>query len=153
MHENDEGASCSVVSVHGSERRPHTPCADRPKRQAASKTHASHTGVRTTLGVVEDEPTTPARLLQALLLAWIASVFVPIRAAQVRAEGEPSGSAAATKPAEPGDSAATERASSPTNNLMKIIDDAGPLMYAILLCSFLLVAGTFGRTVSLRRGR
>ena len=95
-----------------------------------------------------------ALLLRVLLLALIASVFVPIRAAQVRAEGEPSGSAAATKPAEPGDSAATqERAFIPTNDLMKIIDDAGPLMYAILLCSFLLVAVTLERTVSLRRSR
>ena len=56
--------------------------------------------------------------------------------------------------AEPADSAAAEpRAFIPTSDLKKIIDDAGPLMYAILLCSFLLVAFTLERTVSLRRSR
>ena len=94
-------------------------------------------------------------LLRALLLALIACVFFAIRAAQVRAEGEPSDPAAvAVKPAEPADSAATEpRAFIPTTDLQKIIHDAGPLMYAILLCSFLLVAFTLERTVSLRRSR
>ena len=93
-------------------------------------------------------------LLRALLLALIACVFFVIRAAQVHAEGEPSDAAVAAKPAEPADSAATEqRAFIPTTDLKKIIDDAGPLMYAILLCSFLLVAFTLERTVSLRRSR
>jgi biopolymer transport protein ExbB len=41
----------------------------------------------------------------------------------------------------------------PTTDPRKIIHDAGPLMYAILLCSFLLVAFTLERAVSLRRGR
>ena len=45
------------------------------------------------------------------------------------------------------------RAFIPTTDLQKIIHDAGPLMYAILLCSFLLVAFTLERTVSLRRSR
>ncbi len=41
----------------------------------------------------------------------------------------------------------------PTTNLPRIVEDAGPLMYAILFCSFLLVAFVLERTVSLRRRR
>ncbi|MBN1394149.1 MAG: MotA/TolQ/ExbB proton channel family protein [Pirellulales bacterium] len=41
----------------------------------------------------------------------------------------------------------------PVTNLRRIIRDAGPLMYAIVVCSFLLVAFTLERTVSLRRRR
>jgi len=41
----------------------------------------------------------------------------------------------------------------PTTNIKQIIKDAGPLMYAILLCSFLLVAFVLERSVSLRRSR
>lgn len=41
----------------------------------------------------------------------------------------------------------------PTADPRKIISDAGPLMYAILLCSVLLVAFTLERCVSLRGGR
>jgi biopolymer transport protein ExbB len=41
----------------------------------------------------------------------------------------------------------------PTADPRKIIRDAGPLMYAILLCSFLLVGFTLERCVSLRHGR
>ncbi len=41
----------------------------------------------------------------------------------------------------------------PTTDLRNILDDAGPLMYAILLCSILLVAFFLERCVSLRRSR
>jgi len=41
----------------------------------------------------------------------------------------------------------------PTTSLRGIFRDAGPLMYAIGFCSFLLVAFTLERTVSLRRRR
>jgi biopolymer transport protein ExbB len=95
-------------------------------------------------------------LLRALLLALIACGFCAAGVAQVRADSGPSGAAAAVpvKSAEPVDSAAEEpRAYIPTTDLQKIIHDAGPLMYAILLCSFLLVAFTLERTVSLRRSR
>jgi biopolymer transport protein ExbB len=40
-----------------------------------------------------------------------------------------------------------------TTDVRKIVRDAGPLMYAILFCSFLLVACLLERTVSLRRRR
>ena len=41
----------------------------------------------------------------------------------------------------------------PTTDVWRIVHDAGPLMYAILLCSFLLMAFFLERCVSLRRGR
>ena len=54
----------------------------------------------------------------------------------------------------PADSSAeAQRSFIPTNDLWRIIHDAGPLMYAILLCSFLLVAVFLERCVSLRRSR
>jgi biopolymer transport protein ExbB len=51
------------------------------------------------------------------------------------------------------DAAAEPSISIPTNDPRQIIKDAGPLMYAILLCSFLLVAFFLERTLSLRRSR
>jgi biopolymer transport protein ExbB len=91
-------------------------------------------------------------LLRAVLLALIACAFCAVRMAQVRAQDDSPGSApVAVKPA---DSVPVEpRAYIPTTDLQKIIHDAGPLMYAILLCSFLLVAFVLERTVSLRRSR
>lgn len=41
----------------------------------------------------------------------------------------------------------------PTNDAKRILADAGPLMYAIVFCSFLLVAFCLERSVSLRRRR
>ena len=41
----------------------------------------------------------------------------------------------------------------PTNDLRRILQDAGPIMYAIVFCSFLLVAVVLERAVSLRAGR
>ncbi|MEN6448867.1 MAG: MotA/TolQ/ExbB proton channel family protein [Thermoguttaceae bacterium] len=48
---------------------------------------------------------------------------------------------------------AHQRAFIPTTSIGRIVDDAGPLMYAILLCSFLLVAFLLDRCVNLRRRR
>ena len=48
---------------------------------------------------------------------------------------------------------AVEQAPIPTKNLWSIIGDGGPLMIPIAICSFLLLAFVFERTVSLRRGR
>ena len=91
-------------------------------------------------------------LLRALLLALIACVFFAVRAARIRAADAPADpSPVAAKAARPSDSAAEPRIS--TTDLKKIVNDAGPLMYAILLCSFLLVAFLLERTVSLRRSR
>lgn len=41
----------------------------------------------------------------------------------------------------------------PTSDLVRIVEDAGPLMVAILFCSFLLVTFILERFISLRRGR
>jgi biopolymer transport protein ExbB len=46
-----------------------------------------------------------------------------------------------------------ERPGIDTTNPVRIIEQAGPLMYAIIFCSFLLVAFTLERAVSLRRAR
>jgi biopolymer transport protein ExbB len=81
-------------------------------------------------------------LLRLALLALIAAVFMAVRAAQARADESQSVPAAM-------DAASAIS----TTDLGKIVHDAGPLMYAILLCSFLLVAFLLERTVSLRRRR
>jgi len=54
--------------------------------------------------------------------------------------------------ASPAETAATPEAI-PTRDLWRIIQDAGPLMIPIVLCSFLLVTFVLERAISLRRGR
>ena len=65
--------------------------------------------------------------------------------------GAANDTAATTSPA--GTDTAVEESFIPTTSLRGIVRDAGPLMYAILFCSFLLVTFTLERTVSLRRRR
>jgi biopolymer transport protein ExbB len=48
---------------------------------------------------------------------------------------------------------AAESASIPTHSLRRILNDGGPLMYAIVLCSFLVVTFMLERSVNLRRSR
>lgn len=89
---------------------------------------------------------------RVLLLALIACLFFAVRASQIRAQGE-SGIANVT-PSETADSATDKpQVHISTTDLSKVIEDAGPLMYAILFCSFLLVAFVLERTASLRRSR
>lgn len=88
---------------------------------------------------------------RALLLALIACVFCIIQASRIRAEGDPS--AVNITPAENVAAADELGVHISTTDLPKIIEDAGPLMYAILFCSFLLVAFVLERAVSLRRSR
>ncbi len=80
-------------------------------------------------------------LAWTLLLAMTACLYCTIAAAT-----EPAEATSAASTAEP-------RALIPTTDLRNIVDDAGPLMYAILLCSFLLVGFTLERCVCLRRSR
>jgi biopolymer transport protein ExbB len=93
-------------------------------------------------------------LFRLALLAIIACVFFGVRAAQARANEDASPAAVAVQPAEAG---AAESSSSslyiPTTDLKQVVHDAGLLMYAILLCSFLLIAFVLERAVSLRRSR
>ncbi len=56
-----------------------------------------------------------------------------------------------TQPASP--EAAAQGASIPTHNFSRILSDAGPLMYAIVVCSFLVVTFMLERSVNLRRSR
>jgi len=93
-----------------------------------------------------------------MLLALLACSYCVAVAPVMQAAGETTApaSTAATAIDEPGVPAtpATEsRSLIPTTDLRNIIHDAGPLMYAIVLCSFLLVAFFLERCVSLRRGR
>jgi len=92
-----------------------------------------------------------AAMLALPALAWCLAAL-PLLA---RAEGEAAAPATVNvKPADSPDTpAVSDRALIPTRDLRRIIQDAGPLMYAILLCSFLLVAFLLERTVSLRRRR
>ncbi len=97
----------------------------------------------------------PRLLIPLAVLAWLCCVALgPV----VLAAGDtPENVAVAVKPAEtpePADaSEAGGRGFIPTTNIRRIIEDAGPLMYAILFCSFLLVAFLLERCVSLRRRR
>ena len=84
---------------------------------------------------------------RALLLALIVCIFCAVRAAQVRAEPETVAIAAEAAAAD------QPRAYIPTSDLPEIVQDAGPLMYAILFCSFLLVGFLLERSISLRRRR
>ena len=72
-----------------------------------------------------------------------------------RAAAEPASSAtAANNPDSQTESpTAHEGASIPTHNLRRIMSDGGPLMYAIALCSFLVVTFMLERSVNLRRSR
>lgn len=80
-------------------------------------------------------------LAWTLLLAVTACLYCAIAVAS-----EPAEATSAAAAAEP-------RALIPTTDLRNIVDDAGPLMYAILLCSFLLVGFFLERCVCLRRNR
>jgi biopolymer transport protein ExbB len=85
----------------------------------------------------------------ALIVCLCSAATVP--AVRAAADGP---TAVAVKPVAPAEAPAEEqRAVIPTNDLWRIIHDAGPLMYAIVLCSFLLVAVFLERCVSLRRSR
>jgi biopolymer transport protein ExbB len=68
--------------------------------------------------------------------------------------GAANDAAVGVKSADVGDAAATDQPGLiATHELTKIIEQAGPLMYAILFCSVLLVAFLLERTASLRRRR
>jgi biopolymer transport protein ExbB len=83
-----------------------------------------------------------------LAIVWDAS----IACAKARAEAfPPAANNAGSQPASP--EAAAQPVSIPTHNFGRILSDAGPLMYAIVLCSFLVVTFMLERSVNLRRSR
>jgi biopolymer transport protein ExbB len=87
-----------------------------------------------------------------LVLSIAVGLFA--QAASLRAESETTESIQSGGDAGPASvSAAEPKSLIPTTDLPAIVRDAGPLMYAILACSFLLVAFLLERVISLRRGR
>jgi biopolymer transport protein ExbB len=91
--------------------------------------------------------------LSAMLLILLACAYFVGIAPVVQAADETTAVTPVEQPSTPEAPATGARALIPTTNLRNIVDDAGPLMYAILLCSFMLVAFFLERCVSLRRGR
>ncbi len=81
-------------------------------------------------------------LLTALLLLTAGLLFLPTTA-WAQAADVP----AAAPPREPGLDTVS------TNNLIKIMQQGGPLMYGTLLCSIVSLVFVFERLISLRRGR
>jgi biopolymer transport protein ExbB len=96
-------------------------------------------------------------VLHTLVLALTACLLCFLQSLPVGAADETTGAASVSiRPIDvgnPTDSAEEPVTSISTTDLRKIVKDAGPLMYAILFCSFLLVAFTLERTISLRRRR
>ncbi len=95
---------------------------------------------------------TISRTLAGCVAAGLLAVLAPI------ANGEPVADQAVAIPAEGPTLAgpvapAVEQTPIPTKNLWSIIEDGGPLMIPIAVCSLLLLAFVFERTISLRRGR
>jgi biopolymer transport protein ExbB len=96
-------------------------------------------------------------LLAAPAIAWCL-VALPVMAkaeqdATAQTASDAAGETTLAHEAASGATAMVEKSIVPTRDLSRILDDAGPLMYAILLCSFPLVAFTLERIVSLRRSR
>ena len=91
-----------------------------------------------------------ARLVAACLLiaSWALAAEVLAQGGSA-AEPEPVASSQGLAPGEP----VADRDPIPTKDMWSIVKGGGPLMIPIGLCSFLLVAFVFERTISLRRGR
>ncbi len=91
-----------------------------------------------------------AMLLVLPTIAWSLSALQDLaRAENLPAPSAKAAVAQAPEPAEP----AKTGSIIPTRDLSRILQDAGPLMYAIVCCSFLLVAFVLERIVSLRGSR
>ncbi|MEN6458343.1 MAG: MotA/TolQ/ExbB proton channel family protein [Thermoguttaceae bacterium] len=96
------------------------------------------------------------RLIQFVMLAMLIWVScTAFRATSLAAAAElAAATAKASESPQPTETPESDtQAFIPTNSISRIIDDAGPLMWAILLCSFLLVAFLLERCVNLRRRR
>jgi biopolymer transport protein ExbB len=90
--------------------------------------------------------------LSVVTLAML-GLFYLISAKPPQAKAASPDAPAAEQAAAADATAAEDQSYIPTTNLRRIVRDAGPLMYAILGCSFLLVAFTLERAVCLRRRR
>jgi biopolymer transport protein ExbB len=83
-----------------------------------------------------------------LVLVWMAE-----RTAWAVAETETTKPAVNNSESQAESSSVAESASIPTHSLSRMMSDGGPLMYALALCSFLVVTFTLERSVNLRRSR
>ena len=91
--------------------------------------------------------TTACRLLAAAAIVVV--VVLPARGQAVA--NAPSPADAAARP--PADETLRSQQVIPTQDLWRMLKDAGPLMFAIAACSFLVVTFVLERAISLRRGR
>ncbi len=87
------------------------------------------------------------------VLAVLAFCLTADHIVRAAAERENSAAAVNNSDTQTESPAAREGASIPTHNLRRIMCDGGPLMYAIALCSFLVVTFMLERSVNLRRSR
>jgi biopolymer transport protein ExbB len=87
------------------------------------------------------------------LLAVLVYFSMPEHTAWAVSEAESSPPAVINPDSQTEPSVLRESASIPTRNLRRIMSDGGPLMYAIALCSFLVVTFMLERSVNLRRSR
>ena len=96
-----------------------------------------------------------AFLRRTAMLALLVSALGMIQATQIRADGETAKfSEAAAAQEELSECPAVESQDYiPTTDLRRVVHEAGPLMYAIGLCSVLLVTFFLERAVNLRRRR
>lgn len=83
-----------------------------------------------------------------LVISW---AVAPSGLAQTETAAEPAAETSAQGAGQAGP--VTEKEPIPTRDLWSIVKQGGPLMIPIGLCSFILVAFVFERTISLRRGR
>ena len=90
-------------------------------------------------------------------LAWIVlallAFWLPKEGVVWAAEGDNSASIVNSPDGQSEPTAVRQSASIPTRNLGRIMSDGGPLMYAIAVCSFLVVTFALERSVNLRRSR
>ncbi len=87
------------------------------------------------------------------VLALLAFCLMAERIVWAAAEPDNSATAVNNPDSQTEPPVAHESASIPTHNLRRIMSDGGPLMYAIALCSFLVVTFMLERSVNLRRSR
>ncbi len=88
-----------------------------------------------------------------VLLAMPAAIWPTGQCAWAAGESDRSSSAVTSSEGQTESPVPVETAAIPTGNLRRILSDAGPLMYLIILCSFLVVTFLLERSVSLRRSR
>jgi biopolymer transport protein ExbB len=88
-----------------------------------------------------------------LLLAVLAYAWMARPAAWATDQSASSPPAANTSDTQADAPATPEPVSISTSNFRRVLSDGGPLMYCIVLCSFLVVTFTLERSINLRRSR